>query len=81
MWALNPPFDLLATFTLPPGSIPSALAVDPSERFLYVGSTAGNVYHIPLFKRKAQMGQVEAVGGDGPGSAPVKVDMSCISVG
>jgi pre-rRNA-processing protein IPI3 len=80
MWSLLPAFDLLATFTLPPGVIPTALALDPTERFLYVGSAQGNVYHIPLFKRKDQRGQIEAVGGDGPTTPATRLDMACITV-
>lgn len=76
MWSLSPPFDLLATFSLPPGAVPSTLALDPTERFVYAGSTSGSVYLIPLFKRKAQLGQIEAMGGDGPGSAAVKADLA-----
>jgi pre-rRNA-processing protein IPI3 len=80
MWSLQPPFDLLATFTLPPGTVPTALAVDPTERFAYAASTQGDVYHIPLFKRKGELGQVEAIGGDGPGAAGTKLGLACVSV-
>jgi len=80
MWSLLPPFDLLATFTLPPGTTPTALALDPAERYVYAGSAQGHVYAIPLFKRRSELGQVEAVGGD-TAVAGTKVDSSCISVG
>lgn len=80
MWSLQPPFDLLSTFALPAGATPSALAVDPSERFVYAASTEGKVYLIPLFQRKAQLGHVNAVGGDGPGAPALKLDAACITV-
>lgn len=80
MWAFGPSFDLLATFALPPSAIPTTLAVDPAERFLYTGTKSGDVYLIPLFKRKAQMGRVEAVGGEGAGAPPVNLETACIHV-
>ncbi|WWD21046.1 hypothetical protein CI109_105527 [Kwoniella shandongensis] len=89
MWSLHPPFDLLCTFTLPTSSSPSTLAIDPSERFFYVGTTQGNVYHVPLFKRRGVVGGnahaleseggYEAVGGGGSGSAPIKTEGAVIS--
>lgn len=80
MWSFAAPFDLLATFVLPPSAVPTTLAVDPAERFLYAGSKAGDVYLIPLYKRKAQMGRVEAVGGDGAGAPPTSLDTPCVHV-
>jgi pre-rRNA-processing protein IPI3 len=84
MWSLYPPFDLLATFSLPPSVTPSSLVVDPSERFFYVGTTQGDIYHVPLFKRREEMGgrlgEVEAVGGEGQGGAPIKAEGSVVSV-
>lgn len=56
MWSLHPPFDLLCTFILPPTCTPTTLAVDPSERFFYVGTTQGDVYHIPLFRKRTVLG-------------------------
>ncbi|OXG80821.1 pre-rRNA-processing protein IPI3 [Cryptococcus neoformans var. grubii Br795] len=56
MWSLHPPFDLLCTFVLPPTCTPTTLAVDPSERFFYVGATQGDVYHIPLFRKRTVLG-------------------------
>lgn len=56
MWSLHPPFDLLCTFVLPPTCTPTTLAVDPSERFFYVGTTQGDVYHIPLFRKRTVLG-------------------------
>ncbi|CAK9786838.1 WD40 repeat-like protein [Cutaneotrichosporon oleaginosum] len=80
MWSFAAPFDLLATFVLPASAVPTTLAVDPAERFLYAGTRAGDVYIIPLYKRKAQMGRVEAVGGDGAGAPPVTVETPCVHV-
>ncbi|RSH95363.1 Pre-rRNA-processing protein ipi3 [Saitozyma podzolica] len=84
MWSLYPPFDLLATFSLPPSVTPTSLAVDPSERFFYVGTTQGDIYYVPLFKRREEMGgrlgDVEAVGGEGQGGAPIKAEGSVVSV-
>ncbi|KIR35058.1 pre-rRNA-processing protein IPI3 [Cryptococcus deuterogattii MMRL2647] len=56
MWSLHYPFDLLCTFVLPAACTPTTLAVDPSERFLYVGTTQGDVYHIPLFRKRNVVG-------------------------
>ncbi|KAL0247606.1 hypothetical protein I308_103682 [Cryptococcus tetragattii IND107] len=56
MWSLHPPFDLLCTFVLPAACTPTTLAVDPSERFLYVGTTQGDVYHLPLFRKRNVVG-------------------------
>lgn len=75
MWSLQAPFDLLATFTLPPSVSITSLVVDPAERFLYVGSKLGDVYLIPLFNRSA------AVDGHGPSAPPVKIENACIRVG
>lgn len=80
MWSLAPPFDLLATFVLPPSAVPTTLAVDPSERFLYTGTKSGDVYLIPLFKRKAQMGRAEAIGGEGAGAPPISLETACVHV-
>lgn len=80
MWSFTAPFDLLTTFSLPLSVVPTAVVADPTERFVYVGSKQGDVYLIPLFKRKAQMGQVDAVGGEGVGSPAVNVDAPCIHV-
>ncbi|BEJ14758.1 hypothetical protein CspHIS471_0405250 [Cutaneotrichosporon sp. HIS471] len=80
MWSFAAPFDLLATFVLPPSAVPTTLAVDPAERFLYVGTKAGDVYLIPLYKRKAQMGRVEAVGGEGAGATPINLVTPCVHV-
>lgn len=83
MWSLHPPFDLLATFSFPPSVVPNAIAVEPSERFFYVASTAGDVYHIPLFRRRAEIGgrgELEAVGGGGQGAPPVKTEGHVISL-
>ncbi|WVR09162.1 hypothetical protein IAU60_006224 [Kwoniella sp. DSM 27419] len=88
MWSLYPPFALLTTFTLPPSSTPTCLAVDPSERFFYVSTTQGDVYHVPLFRRRGGVGSMalqgaeqeyEAVGGGGDGAAPIKTEGAVIS--
>lgn len=81
MWSLEAPFDLLATFTLPPSASISSLVVDPAERFIYVASKQGDVYLIPLYNRVSQTGQIEAVNGHGPSAPPVKIENACISVG
>ena len=79
MWDLHPPFDLLCTFSLPQGSTPLQVVIDPMERFFYVaGSTAtgGEVWHVPLFKHKDTLrssGEMEAVGGGGVGEPGIKV--------
>jgi pre-rRNA-processing protein IPI3 len=83
MWSLHAPFNLLATFTFPPSVLPSLISVDPSERFFYVATTSGDVYHVPLFQRRAELGargDVEAVGGGGQGAPPVKVTGRVISL-
>ena len=83
MWSLHPPFDLLATFSFPPSVVPSTIAVDPSERFFYVASTGGDVFHIPLFKRRAELGSrgdLEALGGGGQGAPPIKTEGHVISL-
>jgi pre-rRNA-processing protein IPI3 len=78
MWSLTPPFDLLATFSLPGGSVPVDVVVEPGERFFYVGTTKGEVYNVPLYRRRGEVGgvagDVEAVGGGGIGSAPIKME-------
>ncbi|WWC64154.1 uncharacterized protein I303_106762 [Kwoniella dejecticola CBS 10117] len=87
MWSLHPPFALLCTFTLPSGSSPNNLAIDPMERFFYVSTSQGLVYHIPLFRRKGLPDSAsadesyEAVGGsvNGHGSIPLKVEGAVIS--
>lgn len=81
MWSLQAPFDLLATFTLPPSVSISSLVVDPAERFVYVASKQGDVYLIPLYNRVSQSGLIEAVNGHGPAAPPVKIENTCISVG
>ncbi|WVW79206.1 hypothetical protein I302_101172 [Kwoniella bestiolae CBS 10118] len=78
MWSLHPPFPLLATFILPPSSSPTCLSIDPSERFFYVSTTQGEIYHIPLFRRKDT--SYEAVGGGGHSSIPTKVEGSVITL-
>jgi pre-rRNA-processing protein IPI3 len=83
MWSLHPPFDLLATFTFPPSVVPNTISVEPSERFFYVSTTGGDVYHVPLFKRRAELGargDVEAVGGGGQGAPPIKLQGHVISL-
>lgn len=80
MWSLQVPFDLLATFTLPTSVTPSCLAVDPAERFVYVGSKQGHVYLIPLYSQSSQTGQIEAVSGHGPSAPPVAIQAACIDV-
>jgi pre-rRNA-processing protein IPI3 len=83
MWSLHHPFDLLATFSFPPSVVPSTIAVDPSERFFYVASTGGDVFHIPLFKRRAELGSrgdLEALGGGGQGAPPIKTEGQVISL-
>ncbi|WWC73216.1 uncharacterized protein I206_107182 [Kwoniella pini CBS 10737] len=52
MWSLHPPFTLISTFTLPSGSSPNNISIDPMERFFYVSTIQGEVYYIPLFRRK-----------------------------
>jgi pre-rRNA-processing protein IPI3 len=88
VWSLQPPFDLLTTFSLPsPISTPTVLAIDPAERFFYVGTSTGDVHLVPLFRHRdalgasatASAGFVDAVGGGGQGSASVKTDPSVIS--
>ena len=83
MWSLHPPFDLLATFTFPPSVVPNTISVDPSERFFYVATTGGDVYHVPLFKRRAELGSrgdVEAIGGGGQGAPPIKLSGHVVSL-
>lgn len=83
MWSLHPPFNLLATFGFPAGIVPSTLAVEAAERSFYVGSVQGNVYHVPLYRRRGDVGdlgdELEAVGGGGQGAPPIKSDGSVIS--
>jgi pre-rRNA-processing protein IPI3 len=79
MWSLSPPFDLLATFSLPSAAKATSLVVDSAERFLYVGSGEGNVYLIPLFKRKGAVGGAEAIEGDGLGAPSIKADLACLT--
>ncbi|ORY26263.1 WD40-repeat-containing domain protein [Naematelia encephala] len=80
VWSLRPPFNLLTTFTLPTSLVPSTLSVDPLERFFYVGTTSGEVFHVPLFKRRNQVGDLAAIGGGGDGSPPIKTEGSVISL-
>lgn len=83
MWSLHPPFDLLCTFSFPPSVVPATIAVDPTERSFYVGTTQGNIHHVPLFKRRAEVGamagELEAIGGRGPGSAPLKAEQGVVT--
>ncbi|KAK1922465.1 putative ribosomal large subunit assembly and maintenance-related protein [Papiliotrema laurentii] len=83
LWSLSAPFDLLSTFTFPPGVVPCVLALEPSERYFYVGTTGGDVYHVPLFKRRGELGgansDIEAIGGGGQGAPPTKVEGAVIS--
>ena len=83
LWSLHLPFDLLCTFSFPSGITPCAMVVEPSERFFYVGTANGDVYHISLFKHRGELGsaaaEVLAVGGGSLGAAPVKVDGKVIS--
>lgn len=55
VWALNPPC-LLTSFTLPVSQIPTCLAVDPLERYFYVGSSTGAVHKVQLYRRRREMG-------------------------
>jgi pre-rRNA-processing protein IPI3 len=59
MWSLSPPFDLLATFSLPSAAKATSLVVDSAERFLYVGSGEGNVYLIPLSSARVLLGELK----------------------
>ena len=82
MWSLHAPFDLLATFNFPSGVVPNTLAVEPAERFFYVGTTGGDVYNVPLFRRREELGEnndLEAIGGGGQGAPSSKVEGSVIS--
>ncbi|KAL7421225.1 Pre-rRNA-processing protein ipi3 [Cryptotrichosporon argae] len=74
MWSMHPPFDLLATFALPPAAVPAHLAVDPLERFFYVAA-GSRLFHFPMFVRRDEL-RVEAVGGD----AAVKAESPVISL-
>jgi pre-rRNA-processing protein IPI3 len=71
---------LLTTFVLPviPSQTPSCISLDPLERFFHVGTSAGEVYHVRMIRRRKEMGGreegvVEAVGGGGLGSESVKI--------
>lgn len=86
IWSLHPPFDLLTTFSLPQSVVPTTLAVDPTERFFYIGTSTGDIYHVPLFRHRAMLGassgvggSIEAIGGGGQGSASIKTSPSVIS--
>jgi pre-rRNA-processing protein IPI3 len=80
VWSLSPPFDLLTTFQLPDGSLPTCLAVDTSERFFYAGTSTGTVHHFTLFRYREGSDRVtESIGGAGQGSASIKADLSVIS--
>ncbi|KAJ9116354.1 hypothetical protein QFC22_004795 [Naganishia vaughanmartiniae] len=97
VWGMNPA-RLLTTFTLPAGQIPLSLAVDPLERWFHVGTDAGEVHHVRMFRRRKDVGKrteegdddallvqgqgyedkefgemVVAVGGQGEGSAGIKI--------
>ena len=57
------------------------MAIDPTERHLYVAGSStdkGEVWHVPLFKRRGGLsdGDWEAVGGGGIGEPSVKVGPS-----
>ncbi|KAJ9124790.1 hypothetical protein QFC24_003159 [Naganishia onofrii] len=67
VWGMNPP-RLLTTFTLPAGQIPLALAVDPLERWFHVGTDAGEVHHVRLFRRRKDIGRRTEEGDDGSAS-------------
>jgi pre-rRNA-processing protein IPI3 len=63
------------------------LAIDPTERFFYIGTSTGDIYLVPLFRHRAVLGSnsggsggLEAVGGGGQGSASIKTSPSIISV-
>ncbi|CAD6575096.1 MAG: Pre-rRNA-processing protein ipi3 [Tremellales sp. Tagirdzhanova-0007] len=83
MWSLHPPFELLCTFSFPPSIVPTTIVVDSAERFFYVGSTQGHIYHVELFRRRAELGmmagEVESIGGGGPGAPPFKAEAGVIS--
>ncbi|KAJ9100980.1 hypothetical protein QFC19_005376 [Naganishia cerealis] len=98
IWALNPP-KLLTSFALPQGQIPTSIAVDPLERWFHVGTDAGEIHHVRLFRRRKELGKrteetddvlldrgyseasgrsefaemMVAVGGEGEGSADVRI--------
>jgi len=83
LWSLHAPFNLLTTFALPAGVVPSTLAVEAAERFFYVGTRQGEVFHIPLYKRRGEIGggggdDIEAIGGGGQGAAAIKTEGSVI---
>lgn len=84
MWSLYPPFDLLATFALPQPHHPTSLAVDPLERYVYGGTDKGHAFRVPLYRHTADDPTnrhfVEAVGGGGPGAAPIKLEGSVIAL-
>jgi pre-rRNA-processing protein IPI3 len=84
MWSLSPPFDLLSTFSFPPSVIPTAITVDPTERFFYAASAQGDVYHVSLFRRRTELGgrrgDLEAVGGGGPGAPAIKTEGNVLSI-
>ena len=84
LWSLHSPFNLLTTFSFPPGVIPSTITTEPSERYFYVGTAQGEVYHIPLFKKRGELGgatsdDIEAVGGGGQGAPPIKTEGAVIT--
>jgi pre-rRNA-processing protein IPI3 len=83
MWSLTPSFELLATFSFPGGSIPTSVVVDPGERFFYAGTSKGEVFECPLYRRRGEVGEMaaimEAVGGAGAGGAPIKSEGCVIS--
>ncbi|GHJ90405.1 hypothetical protein NliqN6_6807 [Naganishia liquefaciens] len=56
VWALSPP-KLLSSFSLPQGQIPTSIAVDPLERSFHVGTDAGEIHHVRLFRRKQELGK------------------------
>lgn len=56
IWGLNPP-KLLSSFVLPQGQIPTSIAVDPLERWFHVGTDAGEVHHVRLFRRRKELGR------------------------
>lgn len=63
VWGMNPP-RLLTSFVLPAGQIPLCIAVDPLERWFHVGTDAGEVHHVRLFRRRKELGKRTEEGDD-----------------
>ncbi|WVO15267.1 hypothetical protein L204_102923 [Cryptococcus depauperatus] len=84
LWSLTPPFDLLCTFMLPSSTTPTTLAVDPSERFFYVGTIQGQVFHVPLFRKRSTIGETSAVeewgSAHGVDGVPIKTEGNVIQL-